>query len=793
MQDDLIPATESTDSTGASRFRPNRVIRSLAPYGLVLALTLLVLTLALRLWNLDFHVPTNYGGDGTLHLMFTKGLLENGWYLTNPSLGAPGEMDLREFPAVDTLPALLTKGLGLFTHDPALLNNLLFLLTFPLASLAAFHACRQMGLLTGPSLLCALLYAFAQYHFVRSEGHLYLSAYFMAPLATLVAWWIAEGRLLGPAGAWRRGRLALAGGICVLTSLSGAYYPFFAGIILVTASLLALCARRDRRHFVAGTLLTALLVAGLLTCLLPTLLYLHRHPGQPAAGMRRPEEAEIFGLKIAQVLLPIDGHRLGAVDRFKARYDRHSPLVNENSTAAVGVVGAAGFLVLIGWLLFRPVARAAPPGRVAADDPDPPPGRRFLDTFSVFNAAAVLFGTIGGFGELFALFVSPQIRALNRLSVFIDFFALATVAFCLDALLRPRRGSRAARVAGGLGLGALGLLGLLDQTRPINPVAYRVMSHDYRADRDFFRRAAASLPAGSLVFQLPYMGFPENGPEGQLQDYSLFGGYVLSNGLRWSYGAMRDSPGDQWQQAVARLPLEAGVRQLALAGFSGIHVERAGYADFGAALTAGLRDLLGPPVATQSERVFFSLLDYNPRPARHPDARTVAAGRGPGAAPGLRPFRRRLPSSVEETRTDLARVPAELHPDADQSFRTDPAGPCADARQHRPDRAPAPGDDARPGPLDLDAHPGPPAPGHVPGPAAGGKRPPLFLFRRGQGERPDLGHGRLPDRPGRTAGQSSHPGRSSRAAGRAVMRPSRYTVVPRRIVRSTRPLRCRPR
>ena len=610
MQDDLIPATESTDSTGASRFRPNRVIRSLAPYGLVLALTLLVLTLALRLWNLDFHVPTNYGGDGTLHLMFTKGLLENGWYLTNPSLGAPGEMDLREFPAVDTLPALLTKGLGLFTHDPALLNNLLFLLTFPLASLAAFHACRQMGLLTGPSLLCALLYAFAQYHFVRSEGHLYLSAYFMAPLATLVAWWIAEGRLLGPTGAWRRGRLALAGGICVLTSLSGAYYPFFAGIILVTASLLALCARRDRRHFVAGTLLTALLVAGLLTCLLPTLLYLHRHPGQPAAGMRRPEEAEIFGLKIAQVLLPIDGHRLGAVDRFKARYDRHSPLVNENSTAAVGVVGAAGFLVLIGWLLFRPVARAAPPGRVAADDPDPPPGRRFLDTFSVFNAAAVLFGTIGGFGELFALFVSPQIRALNRLSVFIDFFALATVAFCLDALLRPRRGSRAARVAGGLGLGALGLLGLLDQTRPINPVAYRVMSHDYRADRDFFRRAAASLPAGSLVFQLPYMGFPENGPEGQLQDYSLFGGYVLSSGLRWSYGAMRDSPGDQWQQAVARLPLEAGVRQLALAGFSGIHVERAGYADFGAALTAGLRDLLGPPVATQSERVFFSLLDY---------------------------------------------------------------------------------------------------------------------------------------------------------------------------------------
>ena len=593
---------------GACSFR--RYLRPLAAYGLVLALTLLVLTLALRLWDLDFRTPTNYGGDGTLHLMFTKGLLENGWFLTNPSLGAPGEMDLREFPAVDTLPALLIKGLGLFTHDPALLNNLFFLLTFPLASLAAFYTCRQMGFLFGPSLLCALLYAFAQYHFVRSEGHLYLSAYFMAPLATLVAWWIAEGRLLGSAGPWWRGRLPRAGGICVLTSLCGAYYPFFAGIILVTASLLALCARRDRRHFVAGALLTALLAAGLLACLLPTILYLHRHPGQPAAGMRRPEEAEIFGLKIAQVLLPIDGHRLSAVDRFKIRYDRRSPLVNENTSAAVGVVGAAGFLGLLGWLLFRPVTRTAAPARGGPAGSDPPPGRRFLDTFSVFNAAAVLFGTIGGFGELFALFVSPQIRGLNRLSVFIDFFALAAVAFCLDAVARRWGGSRAARVGGGIALGGLLLLGLLDQTRPINPVAYRVMSHDYRADQSFFRRAAASLPAGAMVFQLPYMSFPENGPQEGLQDYSLFGGYVLSSGLRWSYGAMRDSPGDQWQQAVARLPLEAGVRQLALAGFGGIHVERAGYADFGAALAARLRGLLGPPIATESERVFFSLLDY---------------------------------------------------------------------------------------------------------------------------------------------------------------------------------------
>ena len=422
MRTDFQPAAEPAVNPPGVGLPRRLVARPLAAYGLVLALTLLVLTLVLRLWSLDFHTPTNYGGDGTLHLMFTKGLVENGWYLTNPSLGAPGEMDLHEFPAVDTLPALLIKGLALFTHDPALLNNLFFLLTFPLTSLAAFYACRQFGLLTGPSLLCALLYAFMPYHFSRSEGHLYLSAYFMAPLAVLVAWWVAEGRLLGSAGPWRRGRLPLAAGICVLTSLSGIYYPFFSGLVLVTASLLALCVRRDWRHFAAGALLTALLAAGMLACLLPTLAYLHGHPGYPAA-MRQASEAEVYGLKIVQILLPIDGHRLNVLAHFKTHYNQHSPLVTENTSAAVGVVGAAGFLVLIGWLLFRPAARAVSPASGEADGSRPPPDRRFLDTFSVFNAVAVLFGTIGGFGELFALLVTPQVRALNRISVFIDFFA----------------------------------------------------------------------------------------------------------------------------------------------------------------------------------------------------------------------------------------------------------------------------------------------------------------------------------------------------------------------------------
>ena len=55
----------------------------------------------------------------------------------------------------------------------------------------------------------------------------------------------------------------------------------------------------------------------------------------------------------------------------------------------------------------------------------------------MLNATALLYGTVGGFGTIFALFVSPQLRSLNRISVFIAFLSLAAVAACLDRWWRP--------------------------------------------------------------------------------------------------------------------------------------------------------------------------------------------------------------------------------------------------------------------------------------------------------------------------------------------------------------------
>src|SRR6185295_11234514 len=130
--------------------------------------------------------------------------------------------------------------------------------------------------------------------------------------------------------------------------------------------------------------------------LLPNIIYI-RSQGESRTVQRGTGEAEAYGLKIAQLLLPIDGHRIAALARLKDKYNAAAPLVNENRNATLGVVGSIGFLALLGWLLFwKPAA-----GQMPADDEL----RALLSHLSLLNVGGVLLATIGGFSSLFALLI----------------------------------------------------------------------------------------------------------------------------------------------------------------------------------------------------------------------------------------------------------------------------------------------------------------------------------------------------------------------------------------------------
>lgn len=556
----------------------------------VTGFVLIVLLTLCRMSSADFSVPWTYSGDALLTSMMIQNMAESGWIYENSRLGMPFGHQIYDFPTTDTLHLLIIRVLLWLVADWAVTLNLFYVLTFFLTAWTGYWAGRKVGLHRHWAVTVAVLYAFLPYHFLRGQGHLFLAAYFTVPPMMVVCLWLATGKFRR--FSQQKVRIVIGVAAAFLVSLSGIYYAFFACFFLLAAALIGWVQHRRVLAPVLALALVAVICLGVGAQLVPHLWYNVQEGRNAALAQRIPAEAEIYGLKITQLLLPTLGHRTAWFNRAASRYNEWAPLVNENRSAALGMVGAIGFLALLGWILLQ----------FRCGKPKPGSG---LTSLSQLNLAALLLATIGGGGAVFALAISPQIRAYNRISIFIGLISLWGIALILQhgmSRLCGARGRNWSRIAAFVIL----VIGVFDQVPLMGSGPSPVVRSEFESDRAFFRQLESELPAAALVFQFPYMPFPENPPIHHLHDYDHLRAYLQSRNLRWSYAAMKGRFADQWQADASRLPLPALLNKLALAGFGGVYVDRNGYEDGAKKLENELRSLLGvTPLQSKNGRLLF--------------------------------------------------------------------------------------------------------------------------------------------------------------------------------------------
>ena len=402
-------------------FAANPRRQALCAYGGALLVGVLLMIWALDLRHGHLRIPYLYQGDTMFYHLITKSLLDHGWFLTNPSLAAPHALDLRDVPTSDNnFHIALLKLITLFTNRYGRPLNLLFLLSFPLTIVCTLAVLRRFGVSWWTGVLASLLYTFVPYHFTRGEHHLFLSAYYQLPLLLMVVLWLCRDELQKfaaprswPRVRWRSWEFGLSLGICLWIASSGYYYAFFACFFLLVGGALAAARWHNWRALALPLGLVATITAVVTVHLLPSIVHFARF-GSVGIVNRTAGEADIYGLRLAQLLLPVRWHRVQALWDLKIAYNMRL-LINENDDAALGVVGALSFLGLLGWLLLRKpevekLGERSPHG--------------LLSQLSVLNLAAFLLGTIGGLGSLVAFLAVPQVRAYTRISIFIAFFCV---------------------------------------------------------------------------------------------------------------------------------------------------------------------------------------------------------------------------------------------------------------------------------------------------------------------------------------------------------------------------------
>ncbi|MEY4426205.1 MAG: hypothetical protein RL535_503, partial [Pseudomonadota bacterium] len=525
----------------------------------------------------DLATPYSYAGDGMAYLWNIQRVIEGAWFFVNERAGFPFGSNHLDFPTSDTGSYLILKLLSLLIQTSSSLHNLYFLIGFSLNAAAAFLVARTLGVSRPFSVVAGLLYTFVFFHFGRI-GHLFFTWYFVAPLFFYIGFRLVSKQFVFTNSQFKlSSKLVHVFALFFLASF-GIYYSLFGCLVIAVCIVLTTLLYRSWQIFREGAITLGLVILGVLLNVSPSLIYLQTQ-GENREGVHRlASEAELYSLKIIQLLLPRADHRLESFFKLADSYNSTFPSVNENVSASLGMVGSLGFLFLLAFIVLSPFLKTLHNNTHRASESEGYFSMPFkFQILATLCLCLLLFGTVGGFSSIFSLLVSSAIRSWNRISIFIAFISILAFLMVIDALLTKLVHQRYWRFVSICVAAFIFFLGMFDQTTKPSHM-YEIENKDLvDNDREFIQALEANLPEKSAIYQLPYMAYPESGAVNALGSYDQARGHLHSKQLRWSFGGIRGREHDWFYRKLSVLPIQQQVTVVSAMGFAGIYIDRRGY------------------------------------------------------------------------------------------------------------------------------------------------------------------------------------------------------------------------
>lgn len=488
------------------------------------AVILVFLTGILAVYVTDgFGLPSQVEleGDGLLGEMLVKSIAENGpvGNLVNNRLGAPERSTLVETPFLDWIYVFEVWIISFFVENPGVISIVFLWTGYILAALTMFYLMKKLCFKDSISFVFGLLFSFSTYHAYRGLGHGTLSNYFLVPIAVLLSIYIAtaaiDDRVLSMGSSQKRNHIWLAF-LALLLGFTNIYFVAFGLVLMAVAFLYRIIKTGITKKQWKYLVYPGLTVAGTVIGLAPKLIFTLRH-GETGVAVRNVIDTETYGLRLLQMVLPAIFSKFEKWTGITRKYMEKMPAPTEAAFAAIGLIAVVGFFFLCGYLVVNYVKKTK------------------RDTLLHFSALSVLVCVLvaisGGFGMLFNFFVMAEIRCYNRITIYILCFCLIAVAALLQKYAKKN-------VVLGIALVVLLGIGWLDQIE-VYPSDYWESREEVAANyEDFYSRVEDVMEEGDMIYQIPFIGFPEQPSLNNLSCYKQLSGYVYTDTLRWSHGGM---------------------------------------------------------------------------------------------------------------------------------------------------------------------------------------------------------------------------------------------------------------
>lgn len=595
----------------------NKILRTkIMVYFFATILAIFILAVVTKFHCVDISIPIVYWLDAVEFQALVKSLIGS-----DAGLNAPFGSSVNFTTSNPTFFYLIIKLLSLFTSDVTKIINIYFILTFVFSSLFFVYTLLYFKFSPWISVALGTLYAFLPYHFERGTEQLLDSSYYFIPLLCLILIWLWSAVPIFFRYDGKKYVFSLKSYksfFCLILILvllpTSIYFMFMFAYLAVIAGLSAFIYRKNLCILVSTFIIVML--AGFSVYKAEIFEYTHQLIDddyrkevmlvKSPHSISRYGDAETYGLKVVELLLPINGHRIKFLNDIKGKYNSAHPAVNQNRFSTLGFIGSIGFISLIFFILL------------------PSKKYNFAYKLSILTIFSILFATIGGFSSLISTIfnnLSPQsylaqARAYDRMSVFVGYFSLLMVGILLQNFAKKGRYFVYALTA------IILFVGIYDQTSPKYQwnrmyENYEDKKERYLSDKQFIKEIEGHLGKKSLIFQLPFMMHHPIGRYGleHVTNRMFYSdplkAYIHSDSLIWTYGSDYKSVQIEWYKDTASLPAPEMLKKLISFGFSGIYIDRYGYTDSAISLETELKKILPKYIESKDRRfLFFDIRNF---------------------------------------------------------------------------------------------------------------------------------------------------------------------------------------